>query len=361
MKIAFLSHSHFDGVLKVGSHHLAEQLALLGNDVFHIATPFSWLGSLRSPSLLKTPRAKTAFLGPAKAAPERPTNIVPLVAIPARIRAPRTLGRRINRLVDLNTFDYIFVDQPAFYPVVEDVSGPAVVFRPTDMHLNGSLAKADERMMQRADGLVATSSVVRDHNLKFRPGLPNMVLENGVDSARFRVPGPHDPRAGFVYVGAIDYRFDWDAIITIAEHFSRLPIRLVGPVSAPYRGELPGNVQVMGPVKYSDIPAVLAAAKVGLLPFSKAGINNGRSPMKFYEYLAAGLFIAGTRTDALASRSAAGTHLWEESAASVIAACAIAHDGQAPNEPGMRLADEYDWRSRSRLLIDFAGRLTAVR
>jgi teichuronic acid biosynthesis glycosyltransferase TuaH len=41
---------------------------------------------------------------------------------------------------------------------------------------------------------------------------------------------------------------------------------------------------------------LLGACAVGLLPFSQDGANAGRSPMKLYEYAAAGLAIAATST-----------------------------------------------------------------
>jgi glycosyltransferase involved in cell wall biosynthesis len=54
---------------------------------------------------------------------------------------------------------------------------------------------------------------------------------------------------------------------------------------------LPDNVVVEGPVDYAAVPDLLARARVGLMPFESSRLNEGRSPMKMYEYLAAGLTV----------------------------------------------------------------------
>ena len=51
------------------------------------------------------------------------------------------------------------------------------------------------------------------------------------------------------------------------------------------------NVVFEGQVAYEELPAVLHAARVGLMPFIDSRVNRGRSPMKLYEYLAAGLNV----------------------------------------------------------------------
>ena len=57
---------------------------------------------------------------------------------------------------------------------------------------------------------------------------------------------------------------------------------------------------------YQSIASELHRARVGLLPLSASRENEGRSPMKLYEYLAAGLRVLARSTSTLVERRALG-------------------------------------------------------
>ena len=59
------------------------------------------------------------------------------------------------------------------------------------------------------------------------------------------------------------------------------------------------NLVALGSVDYSKLPQILSQCAVGLLPMSDDASNAGRSPMKFFEYLAAGLPVVSTPLPAL--------------------------------------------------------------
>jgi glycosyltransferase involved in cell wall biosynthesis len=62
------------------------------------------------------------------------------------------------------------------------------------------------------------------------------------------------------------------------------------------------NVHLFGIRPYADLPTYLQHASAGLLPLNAHPANAGRSPMKFYEYAAAGLPIVASLTPELARR-----------------------------------------------------------
>ncbi|QOV98105.1 glycosyltransferase family protein [Rhodococcus pyridinivorans] len=355
MKILFLSHSHFDGVLKVGSHHLSENASQLGHQTLHVSTPLALPSLIVRPKSLKTSRAKCALRGP-QTADSGVVNVVPLSLFPASVRFPHRLRRTLEDRFQISTYDLILVDQPLFYPIVQDLTGPTVVFRPTDVHVSGRIAHADDEMMNCADALVATSDFVLKHNLSKNPNVPSMVIENGVEFDRF-AGGQDRTRTGFIYVGAIDYRFDWDTVSVLARHRPDVPVLLVGPVRSDIPPDLPGNVELRGPVSYDKVPELLQSARVGLLPFSGAHINAGRSPMKFYEYLASGLYVVGTHTDELGRREAPGVYLWGDSIDSIERAASDALSAGAYNEAGIDYAQQYDWKFRTESLIRFCSEI----
>jgi glycosyltransferase involved in cell wall biosynthesis len=63
------------------------------------------------------------------------------------------------------------------------------------------------------------------------------------------------------------------------------------------------NLRLLGPRPYAMLPAYLQHAHAGILPLNDHPANAGRSPMKLYEYAAAGLPVLATRTPELVRRT----------------------------------------------------------
>jgi teichuronic acid biosynthesis glycosyltransferase TuaH len=207
----------------------------------------------------------------------------------------------------LHEADALIVDEPRLAGLV--VRSPkALVYRATDLYAQ---MRGDERIVdleqdlcRRANVLIGTSEVVATH-LRALSGRTVHVIGNGVDYEHFaavragedppELPGERATRA--IYVGAFDGRFSTDALRAAARSLPRILFLLAGPGSDRVAGALRlSNVLALGPVDYRRLPALLAACSVGLLPFSQDSANAGRSPMKLYEYAAAGLAIAATST-----------------------------------------------------------------
>jgi glycosyltransferase involved in cell wall biosynthesis len=137
-----------------------------------------------------------------------------------------------------------------------------------------------------------------------------MLLENGVEFDRFAAaaaPPPEyrdipEPRA--VYAGALDERFDAGLIHALAAD-PGIRIVLIGPASGAVVNALSDrpNVFLLGPRPYESLPAYLQHAQVGLLPLTAHPANEGRSPMKLFEYGAAGLPVVATATRELSRRA----------------------------------------------------------
>ncbi|WP_328810730.1 glycosyltransferase [Rhodococcus sp. NBC_00294] len=324
--------------------------------MLHASTPVSSVQA-RLRRQLKTPRYVAALNDPVSRAGVR--DLVPKQILPPRLG----IGRQTEAWVSAELSErgvaqvVILVDQPLFVHTAERLRrtfGPEtlIIYRPTDIHPRGALARAEHRLIQVADAVIATSQITLDTVLKqtdARPGLRTFVLENGVDCAMFEsIELSANERCGFVYVGAIDDRFDWDAVIAIANAYPQEKITLVGPVTVG-RNSLPPNVLCTGAVPYLETPGVLSRARVGLLPFNSNSLNAGRSPMKFYEYLSAGLAVAGTRTSELKNRDAPRVWLWdhEENPADQ-AGRALA---DVWSSAGVRHARAFDWHARSRDLM----------
>jgi hypothetical protein len=89
-----------------------------------------------------------------------------------------------------------------------------------------------------------------------------------------------------------------------ARAIPRAQFVLIGPVTHPPPSGVTAlrNLHVLGRRSYASVPGYLQHARVGLLPLSAHASNVGRSPMKLYEYLAAGLAVAAGHTSELERR-----------------------------------------------------------
>ena len=109
-----------------------------------------------------------------------------------------------------------------------------------------------------------------------------------------------------LFMGAIDaYKLDLDLVLQLAQKHPQWSFVLIGPVGecdpSTDVGALAAcpNVQLIGPVAYADLPAWLAHANVALLPLQLNGYTRHMFPMKFFEYLSAGLPVVATAIPSL--------------------------------------------------------------
>jgi hypothetical protein len=111
-------------------------------------------------------------------------------------------------------------------------------------------------------------------------------------------------------------------------------------------------------VPYAEVPKLLGAAAVGLLPFTSSARNQGRSPMKYYEYLASGLWVLGSHTPTLEKRSSPGVALYRSKHEAVDSLRSYL-DKSRRNTEGVDHARSFGWGDRARVLEEFL--LTIVR
>ena len=115
---------------------------------------------------------------------------------------------------------------------------------------------------------------------------------------------PNGPKLGFV--GAVSaYKLDLNLLEALAKHRPDCQIVLIGRVG---EGDPDtdlskllncSNVHLLGPRPYAQLPRYLKAFDLGLLPCPINNYTRSMFPMKFFEYLAAGLPVIATRLPAL--------------------------------------------------------------
>lgn len=107
------------------------------------------------------------------------------------------------------------------------------------------------------------------------------------------------------YIGSINHWFDWAFVLRLAKEKPKATIVLIGPcyVALPL---LPENVKMKPAVEHQAVPKLLSQFDYGIIPFKINALTSSVDPVKYYEYLAAGLPVISTAFGEMKSRIAAG-------------------------------------------------------
>lgn len=361
MKLVFLSHTAPSGVFRVGSHHLARELAAVGHSVAHIATPVS-LAHFAKAMRSGDTRARLRFARHPRRDADGVWQFVPVVPAPLgsiptavnELQLIATAGGRRRRLREFRSADVVFLDQPLLGSIVNDFPGATIVYRPTDAHHDPIVRTAEIRLLARAHAISAASaSTLEQVTDGTEWSGPSTVIENGVDYEHFAPTSARVERSGVVYLGALDARFDWELLAALARALPHVPFTIAGPrPAAP--PSLPANVSLIGAVTYEQAPRLLERHAVGILPLSSHPGNAGRSPMKYYEYLAAGLSVVALASDELRRRDDINVHLYTDAFSAVHAVTAALSAGHDERNAGQRAAEGMRWSDRAQRLLAFA-------
>jgi glycosyltransferase involved in cell wall biosynthesis len=165
---------------------------------------------------------------------------------------------------------------------------------------------ADDRLIARADALVASSALLRDR-LADRTGRPVVLIRNAVDATLFDPDRTWPRPAGLVrgrptclYFGSLwgDW-FDWPLLEAVARAMPAAAFLLVGDYRA-QRREPPPNLHFVGLRPRTELPAWLAHADVALVPFIPSSLTAAVSPLKVFEYVAMRVPVVSTAMPELA-------------------------------------------------------------
>ncbi|ANJ26294.1 glycosyltransferase [Agromyces aureus] len=156
--------------------------------------------------------------------------------------------------------------------------------------------EAYRRIGESGRSVAAVSAEIID---RIAPTGPAMVVPNGVEPDEWlgllpaapawfaEIPGP---RA--VYVGTLDSRLDVPGIADLATRRPELQVVLLGPCPDPgYVASLERfpNVHIHPSVARAELVATLRNAELCLLAHRRTPLTEAMSPLKVYEYLAAGV------------------------------------------------------------------------
>ncbi len=185
----------------------------------------------------------------------------------------------------------------------------AVVYDCMDELANFKFAPPD--LTQREDALMARADIVftGGHQLfqaKSRRHNNTHFFGCGVDVAHFgrarlaATPTPAEltglPGPVIGYFGVIDERLDYELIASLAEKFVDGSVVMVGPFAKVNPDELPkhSNIHWLGQRNYTDLPSIVKAFDVCMMPFALNEATQYINPTKTLEYMAAGKPVVST-------------------------------------------------------------------
>ena len=190
------------------------------------------------------------------------------------------------------------VQHAYWYPIAQRMQSECLAYDCMDHHegfgnVPQELLQLEDRMMRRADMLIATSGWLGEHAEKYNANVRiirnagqysdfcNAPAERYVDAQGRKIIG---------YYGAIAEWFDVDLIERTAHAFPDHLVLLVGADTAKVGDRLRAlpNVVMTGEVPYAKLPFYLYAFDICLMPFKVIPLTLATHPVKVYEYLGAG-------------------------------------------------------------------------
>lgn len=163
----------------------------------------------------------------------------------------------------------------------------------------------EKEMMAQVDGVIVVSRKLYEAKQPLNPN--TYLVPNGVNYQAYtaaladpylpdRLQAVASPRLG--YIGLIGDKLNFTMLKELAEGNPEWSLVLLGEASVSQQAEtwralqaLP-NVHHLGPVKVSQVPHYVKGFQVGLMPYLKDRHAEYISPLKLYDYLAAGLPVA---------------------------------------------------------------------
>jgi glycosyltransferase involved in cell wall biosynthesis len=269
------------------------------------------------------------------------------------------LARYLKRTGRLSRLIYHDID---YYPFVSSRNRRIVAWR--------------ERMLvQMADAVISVSRPLVA--LRKEQGARAVCyLPNGVDFDHFHQAAirrqEHPPT--LFYMGTLDMRWGVDLpiqalpIIRERQPETRLLIAGAGPAESELRAlvrelKVEDAVRFLGFIPYTELPAVMAEADVGLATSREEIFRQYASPLKLAEYMAAGMPVicsGGGEAELMINESGAGVNIPFSPEACADAACEMLMNSETLAEralAGLAYAGSRTWERLAQTLVEFLAQL----
>lgn len=321
-KIIWCGNSYYGSPFKVGCNYYSELLAKEGNEVLFIAPPFClfhyfkkgdknsfnqrlklWKEGISEP--FKNYKVLTPFtiFAPVN---YRFFNSNFVLKNWDKLTIPNIYSQiKKSGFIDV---DILVVDSYMAINFIKHIKYKKLIVRVTD-NLEGfnvpkCFISAETHLIKSADKVVTTSYFLKN-KIDKEFNVNATVVSNGVDIDKFQETKTQnidflDPKIFekdvIVYVGAIEFWFDYNILNQLSEKFQNINFLIIGPIKHGSDIVFSKNVFFVGAIPNQFVPSILKKCKIGIIPFKKGlPIVETISPLKLYEYMAAGLPVISTK------------------------------------------------------------------
>lgn len=352
--------------------HMAVRLAEAGYRVLYVESLGLRAPKMETRDLSRIFRRVKSFLKGERAVRKNIWVFSPLVLPFHKFAVVRWFNRllmtvmlkRITRTLNFKNF-VVWTYNPMVFDLLEGLGPALVVYHSVD-DLGSApglpsqeIRVSEKKMLQLADHVFVTSPELRKIYTEMGRGdvvyLPNVVDQDHFAKARSKAAEPADlegiphPRIGFV--GAVSpYKFDVPLMTQLAELRPDLEFVLIGQVGEGQPGTdvttlRRKNIHFMGPRRYDELPSYLGGCDAAILPSPLNGYTRSMFPMKFFEYLAAGVPVVATPLPAL--EDFRELFVQASTAEEFSAALSVVLRGQTPSlEKIDGVVAQHTWRAR---------------
>lgn len=232
-----------------------------------------------------------------------------------------------------------------------------------------AIKEAEEKLVRAADLVFTTSPNLQVSCARLNPDdthfLPNVGDFDHFSKARREGPVPDDlaeiPRPRIGFIGAIsDYKVDFELIEQIAKRRSQWQWVLIGevgegqPETSIENLKLP-NIHFLGPKPYENLPDYLRGFDVAALPSRLNDYTVSMFPIKFFEYLSAGIPVVATDLPAL--KEFDGAYVAAGNTEEFLIAVENILAGETPSDSlCLELAKKHTWDWRLEQMLELLSR-----
>ncbi len=236
----------------------------------------------------------------------------------------------------------------------------------TTGHKRQIIQQLEQQLLHQADVVFANSPPTFAAKQPFNPHTYR--IPSGVDVTHFaQALEPdypihpalaHLPRPRFGYLGNINERLNYDLLTHLAQQNPQASLVFVGD-TYPWTMDAPPlqklqklpNVHFLGKFPFAAVPSLVKGMDVCLLPYTSDEHAYFRSPLKLYEYLAAGKPIVATSTPE-SLELADWVYLADDKAAWHTAVqTALAEDNPTRQQVRHQMSRQHSWAERVQQML----------
>lgn len=226
-------------------------------------------------------------------------------------------------------------------------------------HVAHELAR--EQISVSGTRVVAVSQLLMD---RLEPQGPHAVVPNGITASEWRgpAPSPAPDRPVISYAGSLDSRIDVEVVRALGLALPEADLVFAGPVMDGGALEALGlpNLHLPGHLDRASVVRLLRTSALCVLPHRSTALTLAMSPLKVYEYLAAGRPVVATDLPPVRDISPHVTLVdAADGPSSFVGAVRVAlARGPMPEPERQSFLDANDWAVRHRTVLRLAGALT---